>query len=267
MNPTSQTIFNEIIIKINNNSLQLASLPDLIIKVNTVLADERKGISDIAKVIQSEISLSTRIIRIANSPGLRGDREITSISDAIGRLGLTLVKNLAIVVSLSDKFKTKNVVHSNLMETLTDASIESSVYGYMMTKFLAPSLSPEMALINGLISNLGHMVVLRYMNDTDAYKTYNQEDTCRVVTEIGNNVGSALLMKWAFPTSCIDAIFGGVSSNRVHLRTYRDVFVMTQRYVEYKANPKVEHFETFYLMDAVIERNYEEYMSLLLVIS
>ncbi len=128
MNQLSNQIKVEIILKVNNSTLALASIPDTIAKINMLLADEDASIVSIANVIQHDVALSARIIRIANSPVLRRNSDISSMSDAINRLGITLVKNLAIVVSMSDKFSSKNIRHADLMNQLTTCSVDFSAY-------------------------------------------------------------------------------------------------------------------------------------------
>ena len=261
-------IYNEILSKINDNTLHLATLPDLIIKVNAALADDNKNLTDIAKIIQREVSLSTRIIRIANSPGLRGSKEVDSIIDAINRLGITLVKNLAIIVSLNDKFATTNSEHDSLMRRITKNSIDSGAYGFMIAKYLVPSLSPDLALLIGLISKVGHMVVLRYLNDTVEHRLLNEDDTCKIVTEISSKVCEMLMSKWGFPQSCITALSDNTPSNLDDPRTYRDVYIITQKYIDHKNHPTSEsHLEIFDIIDDLLGKNKEEFLDLRSIIS
>jgi len=268
MDKITQQIYNEILIKIKDNSLHLASLPDLIIKVNSVLADDNKSLNDIAKVIHHEVALSTRIIRIANSPGLRGDKEVNSMVDAINRLGVTLVKNLAIVVSLNDKFTTSNMNHTTLMQEITKNSVDSGAYGFLIVRYLVSNLSPDLALLNGLISRVGHMVILRYLNDVAEYRKLSLKDTCNVIIDIHDKVGSTLLTNWEFPTACLTALFSHSTANTSNPSTYRDVFVITQKYIAYKENPDPKNFlKVFDDIYSVITEHKEEFESLRSIIS
>jgi HD-like signal output (HDOD) protein len=160
-NVISGLLYDEIKAKINSKSLKLAGLPDIILKVNSVLADDRKSMSDITKVVQNEIALSMRIVQIANSPALRGTHEIKSIGDAITRLGLVLVKNLAICVSIKDRFSSKNTLHREIMDREIHLSMQRSIYSFMIAKFMGAHVSPDMALIAGLVSNVGHLIICR----------------------------------------------------------------------------------------------------------
>lgn len=258
---TSKTILHEIIKQINKNALQLASMPDVIIKVNTVLNDDRQGMNDIAKVIQNEIALSARIIQIANSPALRGRSEINSMTDAINRLGIALVKNLAICVALKDKFNSKNLIHRDLMEAEMLISNKRSIYGFMIAKYLVKGLTPEISLIAGLVSKIGQTVVIRYLNDQEEYKAMTAAEVKEITDDIGDEVGDLILRQWEFPTNIIDAVFGRAIANFKNPSSYRDVYVITDRYLEHLNIVPTATIDYSYI-DSIIADNNDDFKSL-----
>jgi HD-like signal output (HDOD) protein len=262
INELSKNIHFEIVKKINDNTLQLASLPDIIIKVNRVLADENKGMADIAKVVQNEIALSVRIIHVANSPALRGEREITSINDAITRLGIVLVKNLALCVTLKDKFDTKNMINKHIMEEEIHVSMQRSVIGFMIAKHLVDKLKPEMALIAGLVSKIGHIVVLRYMNDIPEYKVIPESEVIQIINTIGDDIGDVLLRRWDFPISIINSIFSReLTMVENQLESYTDVYKLSNKYLDYKQG-KIATTELFGQIDTILEIHSDDVKSL-----
>lgn len=262
INNTALEIYHEIVKKINNNTLQLASLPDIIFKVNAVLDDETKGISDIAKVIQHEISLSTRIIHISNSPALRGLREVTSMTDAVNRLGVALIKNLAICVSLKDKFNTKNMVHKDLMDETMDISLQRSAYGFLIAKYLVLETHPEISLISGLVSKVGHAVMLRYINDSPDLKKLPEEEVRNIINQYGDEISEVILSRWSFPAAILESLYGRTLPNTRTPSTYQDVYQLSLDYIEYKAG-RLNETEMLKIIDTVVEAHLAEYESLI----
>ena len=65
---------------------------------------EDANISQIAKLIQTDPALSGRLIQRANATNL-ATRSITSVLDAVSRVGLTVVKQLAMGFSLIDQYQ------------------------------------------------------------------------------------------------------------------------------------------------------------------
>lgn len=62
-------------------------------------------LAEIARVVQTDPALSSRLIRQANSAAQGAVRPIASVVDAIGRLGIGTVRNLAMGFSLVDQYQ------------------------------------------------------------------------------------------------------------------------------------------------------------------
>jgi len=69
-----------------------------------ICRQEDANISQIAKLIQTDPALSGRLIQRANATNL-ATRSITSVLDAVSRVGLTVVKQLAMGFSLIDQYQ------------------------------------------------------------------------------------------------------------------------------------------------------------------
>jgi diguanylate cyclase (GGDEF)-like protein len=63
-------------------------------------------VAEVAKLIQMDPALSGRLLDRANSASAGGARPAVSVSDAVNRLGLLAVRQLALSFSLIDQFKT-----------------------------------------------------------------------------------------------------------------------------------------------------------------
>lgn len=247
----SNIILCELIEKINDNTLILASMPEIIASINQKLADELVSTNDIAALIQRDISLSTRLLRIANNPALRARQEITSISAAITRLGINLVKNLALCVALKDKFTTGNLVFKSIMDDYIDTSVRHSAICLLVTKILNPKISHDSTMVAGLLSKIGHIVALRYINDSDEYNKMPALVVGKMVDEMGPSLGLLLLQKWELPIEVIDCIYGDATGTYDPPITRRDVFEITRLYLEFIKHD-AEHLPVFDKIDAVL---------------
>jgi HD-like signal output (HDOD) protein len=223
-------ILNEIVGKIHNNTLQLASLPDIIVRINEVINDEHSGMTDVARVVQHDISLTARIVQIANSPQLRGNYPVTTVFDAINRLGITLVKNLAICVSFRDKLASKHSRYFELMEREIAHSLKHSIYGSVLSKEIE-DIKPDALLISGLIGKIGELVTIRYIDETEKWQSLPHEEAEHLMTIIGPAVGELILRMWEFPESVRTTIFSTDEANIIAPVTSHDVFVLVQKFV------------------------------------
>lgn len=255
-------IYKEILDQIDTNTLVLARLPDTIIAINEALADDNQGMSDIAKVIQRDVSLSSRIIQVVNSPLLRSVKPISSVFDAINRLGIAFIKNLAICVSVRDKFTPKDGQYGKLMRKIFDESEDLSYHGYMVTKYLTSSkLIPETSLLAGLVSHLGHLVILRFIADHPDYKELSLEEIDYLMTNFGETITQKILERWNFPRTILSALSIDVSADTVQPTTYRDVFVLTHEYLDFQ-NGEGSFSPIYEQIDSIIEENKVEFTDL-----
>lgn len=66
-------------------------------QIDQFLEDERVGISEIAKLIEKDPALTTKLLKLANSPFYGVPKRITSVRTALNFLGVNIVKMLLII--------------------------------------------------------------------------------------------------------------------------------------------------------------------------
>jgi HD-like signal output (HDOD) protein len=229
--------------QIDNRTLQLASLPDVILRINEVLDDERKNMHDVAQVVQHDVSLTARILQIANSPALRVSGSINSVYDAILRLGVTLVKNLALCVSFKDRMNTKNVVHIDLLEYELKMSFKRSAHASVLSKMLDMPFSDVM-LMAGLVGHIGHLVTLRFISESPTFRDTPKADVKLVMEDIGPVITDVILRNWDFPAKVRNAVNSGEDANIDEPSTGHDIYMLTDRYLTAQL-PDVLHKRTY----------------------
>ena len=101
---------SEILSKLDSIT-DLPTLPDVMIKLNKVLEDVNCGVMDIVKILESDPAISVQILKTVNSPLFATcGAKITSLQNAISRLGFREVKNIALSTSV---YEMMNGVKSN----------------------------------------------------------------------------------------------------------------------------------------------------------
>jgi diguanylate cyclase (GGDEF)-like protein len=85
---------------------QLPSPKGVALAIMELCRREDVTTDDIARVVQTDPALTSRLLRLANSASTSGGRPVVSISDAILRLGLTSVRQVAMGFSLVDQYQT-----------------------------------------------------------------------------------------------------------------------------------------------------------------
>lgn len=84
---------------------ELGSPPVVYVRLMEVMNDDRAGASDVADVIAIDASLTVRLLKLVNSAAFAPRRQIDSVAQAVGRLGMTNLRDLALATSVTTFFK------------------------------------------------------------------------------------------------------------------------------------------------------------------
>jgi two-component system cell cycle response regulator len=113
---------------------------------------EDTTVSSIAALVQTDPSLTGRLLQRANAAAVSG-RAILAISDAVGRLGLQSVRHLALSISLIDQYNSGQCAEFNYSEFWSH-SLLMAVAAQELGKVLRLGASDEMFTC-GLLSRVG----------------------------------------------------------------------------------------------------------------
>jgi HD-like signal output (HDOD) protein len=149
-------IRNELLEAIKGDVLVLPTMPEVALRLREVAEDENSNVQSIAKVIGNDAALTARIIRIANSPLVRGVQTVEDLQMAVSRMGMEYTANLAIGIAMEQLFQaTSDAVDERMRKTWahsTDVASMSHVLCQHFTK-----LKPDQATLAGLIHEIGKL--------------------------------------------------------------------------------------------------------------
>jgi HD-like signal output (HDOD) protein len=133
----------------------LPTLPDILQAVSAIVNDPKSSASDLAKVISTDAVLSSRILRLANSPAYGLSRRVLDVKHAIALLGFKETQLLAISVSVFDYI---------FREASFDlkAHWNHSFACATLAKFLAAHVTSkemESAFVAGLLHDIGKVAL------------------------------------------------------------------------------------------------------------
>jgi HD-like signal output (HDOD) protein len=257
----SMNLLTKMIKKIESNTLHLASLPDMLIKVNEALDDDRKTMRDIAEIVQHDTTLSMRLIQIANSPALRSSRKVTTVYDAVNRLGIGLVKNLAMCIVFTDSMNGMGRMHTELMRKSLALGMQKSAYGCIIAKYVTESVAPEVSLVVGLASQVGEIATIRFINDDPEFNQLPVDDALMLVAANGPLVCEIILQRWDLSSAAIDAIFNKDEPNLDEPESLKDVYATTNAYLAYLHGDQ-QGTPLFTLIDDIVAAQQAEVSSL-----
>ena len=82
--------------ELNTGKIELPGFPDVVARIQRVLADETTSSKDVVKLVASEPALAARFVHLANSAAFnKSGREVSDLKTAINSLGYNIVRSQA----------------------------------------------------------------------------------------------------------------------------------------------------------------------------
>lgn len=196
---------NQLFAQINKDcledKLELPSLPDVALHIRQAVQDPNKGANDIAKIIQSDPAIASRLIHVAKSPLYQASDSITDCKSAIIRLGSTTVRDIVTTFSLQQLFKSNSPQITKRMKLLWHHSTHVASISAVLSKSVK-NINPEIAMLGGLLHDIGTLAILGY---AERYPELVEESHAldHVIDQLRGEVGAMILRKWEFPAELL----------------------------------------------------------------
>ncbi len=229
-------------LEVLNELENLPSLPSLYQEFTEAVYKERPA-NEIAEIIERDVSLSTKLLQIANS-AFYGMASICSVELAIVRLGLSTVKDMVMTFSLvndmewdADQMKhVQSVFRHSLLVNRYMKKVHNKKYGSLLRQ--------DMACL-GIMHDIGKIIILQYFPDRYAmimdHSLRNPGQTFyECENDLGfdwfrhDDVGAYFLSMWNLPDHVVEATLyhHRPSESQDQIRQAVDVLAFTDRLVE-----------------------------------
>jgi HD-like signal output (HDOD) protein len=179
-----------------DRKLKLPTMPIVALKIREVVKNAELGVSDIARIVQSDPPLTARLIQMANSPIYRGVQPSGSALEAVIRLGAKTTQNLTFVMAISSLFMSRSEVIQAQMTRLHGFSTHLAAACFVIAD-LCPGLDRERAMLLGLVSHIGAIPILSYAGEDPAFSG-NQSVVGNILANLCSITSGLVLRQWGF---------------------------------------------------------------------
>jgi len=185
----------------------LPPLPQVAMKLIQLLNDPQVSATDVAQLINTDISITAKVLRLANSAFYGIPRTITTINNAVVILGMKMVNSLVLGLAVNQS------ISSSYQGSLNQADFwRHSLATAVLAKKIAPlvvsspPIDADEAFCAGLLHDLGHLVLDRYFSDqfaplvlqSQTGKSLHKLETAQLGVHHGE-IGGWLTSKWELP--------------------------------------------------------------------
>lgn len=211
-----------------NNTIELPTMPEVLLKLNDVMANPDASADDVAKVVSKDPAVATNILRIVNSAYYGLQVRVSSVSLAISVMGFNMTKKVALKAAVFSVFgkRRDKIQHFDPLAFWRHAIFTGTaarVLGGSSAVFA--STHAEDIYIAGLLHDIGKIILME--KSAPKYLAMLRKSVQQKRAEIDveqedfgfthADVGSVLAIKWFLPEDLAIAI-------RYHHAPSRDPF-------------------------------------------
>jgi putative nucleotidyltransferase with HDIG domain len=192
----------------------LEPLPASATRLAELVSREDSHLQEIEEVIRFDQALTGRLLRSANSAANATSREITTVREAVMRLGAGTVLSLAIGFSVRKHLDAGDPEHGLAEGALWRHSVATALAAQMAAPFLQVSVPAE-SFTAALLHDLGKLILCRFLTPQirmTLYRAYSQGAMNRLQAErsvLGidhGELGGIVARHWGLPDSIVNGI-------------------------------------------------------------
>jgi HD-like signal output (HDOD) protein len=190
----------------------LITLPDIYIAVKEATEDPDTDLMELADIVSFDPAISTKLLKIANSPFYGQASEIDTMKRAVSLLGTKMVHDTVLSISVSHAFQSIVGVNYDVATFWQNSVMRAVVAKSCANELKIPN--PDRLFTIGLLSDIGHMVMsigapsmmkkVLSQHKKTGYSLYLFERST-FGFDFGE-LGADLLENWSIPDSIVSAI-------------------------------------------------------------
>lgn len=190
--------------KINNDTLVLPTLPDIVLRVRKTADDPDVNLNQMAEVIALDPSLSARMMKIANSAYLGRAVKAETMQQAVNRIGLSQIKNIATALAIEQLYVSKSDVIKKYLEQVWKRNIEVmshavALFQLYLQQNKQSQLDLDVMTLSALLHNIGVLPIL-----TEAERRPNEFANAaflnQAIQKMSGKIGLSIVQEWHLGT-------------------------------------------------------------------
>lgn len=228
----------------------LPTLPVIALEINKMLASDRTSVNSLSRIIEKDQAIVSKLLKLVNSSFFGVRSKVSSVKEAVVRLGFNSVRNVVVSVSI---FESLTLDHSEDLHFSLVDFWEHSIAVAVISRYLSEQTGiqdPDDCFVAGLLHDMGLIVIARCFPESLVNimrkvkeRSVSLYDAEKEVLPIRHNkIGEVVAKKWQLPPSVCDALKYHHAPNRsaVNPELLTLVYlgdIITRRYFTSAINP------------------------------
>jgi len=190
--------------QLDSETLNLPMFHPIAIKLQGVLAAKDFTIEQVVALIIKDQALTSQILRLANSAFFSGLAKVTTITEAVVRMGAREIASVAMLASQQNSYNSfTNPEFKNHSQMLWRHAIGCAIGTRWLSERTGYKHLAQEAFIAGLLHDIGCLLILKVLEGIviadPGVKGVSRELTSEIMAAMHAESGYTLMQKWNLP--------------------------------------------------------------------
>lgn len=190
--------------ELDAGTLNVPLLPQVASEVLGSTLDDRSNAQRLADLIEKDQGLASHIMRVVNSPGFRGSSDIVSLKQAIARLGMERIREIALTISLKGTLF-KPGPYDDVLQDAWSFGLCTALWSKEVARQARKNV--EIAYLCGLLHNVGIPIMVNRV--VELAPQSSRTEVVQLSADLAPKAGAVLIDKWHLPAvvaTCITSL-------------------------------------------------------------
>lgn len=178
------------------DKITLPSLPEVAQKIQQVFRNDEADAEKISQILMTDPAMTGKLIRVANSALYSGVSSTDTLQAAVVRLGMDTTYKLVMTYAMNELFISQSAYVSKRMQQLSAHCRKVAAISWVLASNTR-LFDPEIAMLAGLVHDLGIIVILNYM-DQHSEEMDAPEQLEQTIATMRPQITGLLMQKWNF---------------------------------------------------------------------
>lgn len=190
---------------IANDQLDVPMLPLVASKVITLTQDPKSNAKGLANLIQGDLSLAANVMRTANSAAYTPTANLVSLQQAIARLGMKVIAEIAVCASVNSKTFSAPGFESEI-SALWKHALATALWSKEVARECRKNV--ECIFLCGLLHSIGKPASLQKIVDLrDSHGlSVNTAECLNLMEKYQQAIGVKVVSQWGMPRVVVEVL-------------------------------------------------------------
>ncbi len=233
---------------INRGGIEVPMLPEVANKALLLAQNPDSDASEMAQLIQSDQSLAGHVMRIANSAAYTPMSNLVSLQQAIARLGMGVISEIALTAAIGAKmFDTPG--YEKYVAGVWHHALATSLWAKEIARHSRSNV--EVAFLAGLLHSIGRPAILQTIIELAKQQQVEliEEDVHQLENIYSHRVSEAVVNLWKMPRLVIEAVSAYTDYNNTLTSNVQAAQVtIGARFATHMLTPELLDKETLFVL-------------------